>query len=778
MPDSAMPPTAADPAPQLAVRSPLPRPLTSFIGREGELEEIEALLARDDVQLVTLTGPGGVGKTRVALQLAARQRGQGAAVVYVPLSTVRDRDLVFPAIARSLGLHAGARERVAAQLIGALAGTHMLLVLDNVEQVADAAPDLAELLQACPNLTLLITSRVRLRLSGERIYALFPLPVPDDRQSVDLAALADLGAVRLFVARGQATNADFALTERNATAVSGICRRLDGLPLALELAAAKLPVLAPADLLARLEHRLAILTGGGRDLPDRQQTIRATIAWSHDLLSPGEQRFFRQMAVFIGGFTLAAAESVCAAASDGFSAIAGITALTDYSLVRLQPGDAVRYVMLETVREFALEQLAASGEEETVRAAHAHALLDLARAELPHTHKNESVEPIARLNAEIGNIRAALAWLAETGRTDELTALVTQLRWFWYLAYPPEGLRWFEHLLALPVGNEDPLLREIEFWVGKLAGRTDPESAEARSHLQRARALAQAAGDAVWEAEATFILGCAAEDAGEAPEADALLRAARELFAGLGNRRNVASTTYHLGIVACGRGDVTAAQELLTEARTMAATFDNWVLSAWCAGYLALIACDQGQPARAAGLLREYHGRIDPAIGQVQVWAMHFLAAAVLAARIGETDAAARLFGAMTTASQSDPRAWPESVVGDRVVASVRARLGDAAYDAAASAGQRMPVAEALAEIDALLAAVERLPAPAPKLPITVREQDVLRLLVEGKSDREIAAALYLSHRTVGNHVLHILTKLNVESRTAAATYAVRHGLV
>ena len=210
----------------------------------------------------------------------------------------------------------------------------------------------------------------------------------------------------------------------------------------------------------------------------------------------------------------------------------------------------------------------------------------------------------------------------------------------------------------------------------------------------------------------------------------------------------------------------------------MAATFDNWVLSAWCAGYLALIACDQGQPARAAGLLREYHGRIDPAIGQVQVWAMHFLAAAVLAARIGETDAAARLFGAMTTASQSDPRAWPESVVGDRVVASVRARLGDAAYDAAASAGQRLPVAEALAEIDALLAAVERLPAPAPKLPITVREQDVLRLLVEGKSDREIAAALYLSHRTVGNHVLHILTKLNVESRTAAATYAVRHGLV
>ena len=759
----------------------VPRPLTSFIDREAELAALEALLAQDDARLVTLTGPGGVGKTRIALALADRFLQRGDAVRYLPLATVRDPNLVLSFIAQRLLAHAGAREAVAAQLAAFLADKRLLLVLDNVEQIADAAPDLARLLERCPCLTLLLTSRVRLRITGERGFPILPLPTPDDTDALDPASLRSVSAIRLFVERARAAQPGFSLTVANAPVVAGICRRLDGLPLAIELAAARIRMLTPDELLTRLEQRLPLLTGGGRDLPERQRTIRATIAWSYDQLAPAEQRFFRQMAVFVGGFTLGAAEALVTAAGGDLDAMTGIATLVDHSLVRLQAGDGeARYLMLETVREFALAQLATSGEEEEVRRAHAHALLTLARQLMPDLSVHPAYEALARLDAEIGNIRAALTWLARTGRTDDLVALVLQLRWLWYFTYVPEGLRWYETLLAAPGIESHPALADIHRRAGQLATTLLPTSAQGMAHLARARELARAASDVAHEAEVTFLLGIAAEDAGDPETAEACFHEAGALWGRMNSAGDVAGVDYHLGIVAYGRGDLAAAIELLNRASSTATAAGDRMLSAWCSWYLALVACAEKAPIQAAAALGEYHHEADHMLSQSLHWAKHFAAAAVLAAAMGENETAARLYGAVMAESEQDPLGWPESVTVDRVAATVRARLGEEADDAARQAGAHMAAREVVAEIDRLLdrAAAAPVPRVASTLPVTPREHEVLHLIVEGKSNQQIADALYLSPRTVSTHITSILTKLGVDSRTAAASYAIRKGLV
>ena len=393
----------------------LPRSLTPLIGRDGDLAALAHLLA-GGARLITVTGPGGVGKTRLGLELARQVSPQyGDSVVWVPLAAVTDPALVLPALAAALQIRDTLGTSLGATLQQAIGATSMLLLLDNLEQVAAAAPDLAALLGACPQLTVLTTSRTPLQVRGEHAYPLAPLGVPqlDRVPRVDDVAVSP--AVQLFVARVQAVVPTFALTQAHTATVAGICRRLDGLPLALELAAVRVKVLGLTGLLARLDQALPLLTGGARDLPERQQTMRTTIAWSYDLLDPNTQALFRRLAVFRGGWTLEAAEVVGVDAHEDADAVLdGLARLVDASLVVADTtGSEPRYRMLEPVRQYAEEQLERSGEATAVRERHAMFFAALAAQAYGGLRSTAQVQWVARLDQEYPNLRAAMLWLVD-----------------------------------------------------------------------------------------------------------------------------------------------------------------------------------------------------------------------------------------------------------------------------------------------------------------------------------------------------------------------------
>jgi predicted ATPase len=427
--------------------------------------------------------------------------------------------------------------------------TSALLVLDNFEQVVAAAPLLADLLDASPRLSVLVTSRMRLRLSSEREIPIRPLALP----AGDTRAIASDpgGAVELFTARAQAVAPDFALTANNAATVAAICHRLDGLPLAIELAAARIKVLPPAALLTRLDQRLPLLTGGGRDLPARQQTMREAISWSYALLTPEQQAFFRQLAVFTGGFTLEAAAAVARGADAVPDVLEAVSSLVEQSLLPTVdgPGDQPRYLMLETVREFGLEQLAAAGEEATTR--DRHAAWCLAFVDHAWTGNRRIVHPevVDQMEAEHPNLRAALTWLDGAGRTTEFLALAAELGWFWYVGgHFHEGLGWLERALAANPGELTRTRAMALVEAGILAQVLDAPQAVA--YEEEARALARPLGHVYLEAEASVVLGLIAEDRGDYAEAAPLLAEAWELAIQSGDPWVPLVAQYHLGVVA------------------------------------------------------------------------------------------------------------------------------------------------------------------------------------------------------------------------------------
>jgi predicted ATPase/transcriptional regulator with XRE-family HTH domain len=420
----ALPAPVADSTP----RTNLPAVLSSFIGRERELTEVSALVATS--RLLTLTGSGGVGKTRLALAVGAAVRGQFPdGVWFVDLAPLRDAALLASAAAEACGVPETAGEPPTVQLVRFLYDKRLLLILDNFEHLVDAASQLTEILSAAPGVRALVTSRAALRRSGEQEYPVLPLPVPNLTQHEAAATLAQYPAVRLFIERMRSIRPDRALDDASMPVVAAICARLDGLPLAIELAAARTRLFPPGALLARLDRRLPLLAGGPRDLPQRQQTLRDAIIWSYDLLSPAEQRLFRRLAVFVGGCSVEAAEAVCEEPATahqgcrevqtstglGIDIVDGLASLVDKSLLYQDEGpDAEpRFTMLETIREFALEQLAASGEERVSRERHARYFLQMVESSGP-VLLGTGPHPF-RLAAEQGNIRAALRWLVAGG---------------------------------------------------------------------------------------------------------------------------------------------------------------------------------------------------------------------------------------------------------------------------------------------------------------------------------------------------------------------------
>ena len=433
--------SAAVPAPDHPAATNLPAAANRLLGRDEEVAALGALLARTDVRLVTLTGPGGIGKTRLAIGTAQKFAGAFAlACWFVDLSPQLEPSLVVPAIAHALGIPPSAGEAPLDAVKHFLRHRQVLLVLDNFEQVIAAAPEVRELLSAAPGLKVLVTSRIVLHLAGEYEYSVPPLSVPPTSDSADLSVLAQCASVALLLDRAGASGVQLALTPATAADVAAICRQLEGLPLAIELAAARCKLFAPGELLARLGHRLSLLTAGARDLPRRQQTLRATLDWSYQLLRPEEQILFARLSVFVGGFTLDAAESVCCA-RDAVSPVAAgqqdfldsIAALLDHSILRPveETAGARRFVMLETMREYAHEKLVAYGEDTALSERHASHFLAFAEQAEPLLWSAQQHVWYRRLIAEQGNFRAALCWWRSSDSCAPVARLGAALCWFW-----------------------------------------------------------------------------------------------------------------------------------------------------------------------------------------------------------------------------------------------------------------------------------------------------------------------------------------------------------
>lgn len=822
-----------------------PAPPTALLGRAQEVVALLALLRRPEVRLLTLTGPGGAGKTRLGLAVATQLLTHFANGVYwVALAALQSADLVLGSIAQGLGVKAMPDQPTLALLQSHLRNQQLLLVLDNFEHLATAAPQIAALLAAAPQLKVLITSRSVLHLTGEYEFPAPPLALPDLARLPAVEALTQYAAVALFVERARAAWPAFQLTTANAAAVAAICCRLDGLPLAIELAAARCKSLTPQTLLTRLttpagtrENQggglFQTLAGGPQDQPARQQTLRATIDWSYHLLTPAEQILLRRLAVFIGGWTLEAAEAICRAADEpaALSLLDGLTALLDQSLIQqeMMPTGEMRFSMLETIRHYMHEWLAASGEEAFLRQRHLRYYVALAEtAELALSGPEQGIW-LARLEQEQGNLRAALAASKELPDCAHFgLRLATALWWFWWVhGHVSAGRPWVENLLALTGSTQSAhahwharsTAHDRAAFLASAYGDYQQAQAASDANLALFRRLDDPHGIA-WS---RYSLGLVALVQGNFEEANVHYTAGLQQFRTLADTRGVAWTLNDLGALALLQGEYGKAAVYHAECLDLARQLGNPRDLAACLGNLATVAQAQGDQA----LAERYYGECLTIAQQASdtatiAVALHSLAQIAYTQR--NYDAAQRLFAeaaecyrqlgskvgfarclaglAATAWAQNQPtratRLWAvaavhhaniavrmdphERRVYEQSQAAVRTHLGEMAFTSAWTEGATMSLDQVLTAPEPKRANAAHTPAPptpaALPAALSEREVEVLRLLAQGLSYTAIAEHLVISPRTVNRHLTSIYTKLQVTSRHAATRFAIDHNLL
>ena len=768
-----------------------PLELASFVGREREISELEELLA-DDTRLLTLTGPGGSGKTRLALEVAAQIVEQFEdGVWWVELAPISDPDLVPQAVAQVLNVHEAYGRSLTDAIADDLRDLEILVALDNCEHLVGASARIAEtLLRSSPGLRILATSRETLGVGGEKTFPVAPLSLPDPLRPPAFEGLARYGAIKLFVERARAVAPGFELTEQNAPAVSRLCRRLDGMPLAIELAAARVRVLSVEQISSRLEDSFDLLRSGGRTGLPHHKTLRATIGWSHDLLSERGKVLFRRLSVFAGGFTLDAAERVCGGEDLGQDEVLELlTRLLDKSLILVTEQDgAARYRLLETVGQYASEKLEESGEAEPVKVRHAEHYLALAEEAAPELREQEAW--LERLHREHANFRAALYWALDSQderserRAEIGLRLATALAEgrFWNAYGPSEGRRWLESGLARSGNSSKPVRAKALGQAGWLAVY-EGDYRQAVALLEEGMALFKDLGDETGVATSLFYLGNMALHGGDRERARTLGLEAEALRRVLVDRQATGLLLLFSGMANQVEGDHDRAVGLFEESLTLNRELGDLRGIAMCLTGLGVSALEKHDPTRAA-VFYEEDLRVLRRLRDKTGTAYGLRGMACVAALRGDATRAARLWGAAE--ALGDAIGLPLSAFDrnhpdyESLLGAARSRSGDeAAWEAARAEGRAATSEQA---VEYALSTQDSAHAPSEDANVSSllseRETEILGLVAEGLTNPQIAQRLYLSPRTVGQHLRSIYRKLGVPSRAAAAREASERGLI
>ncbi len=772
----------------------IPTPRTSFVGREEALFAIRSLILDEEIRLVTLVGTGGSGKTRIAIEVAKSASDSfDLGGRFIPLAARRQPQLVVDAIAIGMSVARAEGADPFAAIVDSLGSQTILLILDNMEHLLEATIDVGRLLDTCPGLTVLATSRKPLNMSGERLYRVGPLSLPASDSPMDLAEVFASEAGKLFIERARLVNDDHAFSDTDAPTIAGICTKLDGLPLAIELATPRMRILTLTSLLAQLDARLPLLNQGPIDAPVRHQTLREAIAWSYDLLNNHQQRCFRRMSICVGGFTLEAAEAIGNSDPHDSCLESGetldhVSILLDSSLIdrSAENQDEPRFTFLETIREFGLEQLRLNGELEEVSRLHSVYYQQLAQRTRPLIEGRDGPMALNVFESEHANIRKALKWFLDKEDVPHAVRLTRDLWKFWWVRqHVAEARSWMAQTLALAGDDESEGVVEILYGAGVTA-LSQGDIDEATRCVDRGLSTARKNNDHDWSAAHHILLAHIEDHNGNlerarvALEKGIVLSRLNDPPGSIGEHRtamlNALAVTLH------ELGDDEGALGLAEESHSIFdRRGDHWGL-ARAMSTIAEVASAAGDFQRAIPdkqeCVRLFHETGDPRATALAIGDL-----AGLAARTGQPSTAIRLFGAVESIRQQTNGdelsvARPGYLA---LIQAARAAVGERFADLAWNEGRELTLGQAVQEALALSmprsgqsGRNQRTGQPV----LTRRELDVLRLVATGATDQQIADSLFIASRAVTTHVTSILGKLNVENRTAAAALATRTGLV
>jgi predicted ATPase/DNA-binding CsgD family transcriptional regulator len=752
----------------------VPAELSSFVGRERERETI--LLRLSKARLLTLVGPGGIGKTRLALRVAADVLANYAHGVWlVELASVTEPASVARAVASVVGVREASGRLLMPQVVEALRARQLLLILDNCEHLIDACTELVhELLRGCAHVQVLATSREALGVPGEMRIRVPPLAVPGP--TTDPSELQAAESIQLFAQRAEAVSTTFVLDAETTPTIVEICRRLDGIPLAIELAAARVRLLSPSQMVPRLADRFSLLSSPRRDRPVRQQTLRSTIAWSYDLLGHSDQALFRCLAVFAGGCSLDAIAALREGPS-GVEVVRGIASLADRSLLEvIDVAGERRVTMLETIREFALECVHAASEELVARDRHLAFFLALAETIDPQLHGSAQAEFADRLEREHENLRAAMSWSLRSEQPQLGLRLAIALRYFWKMhGHHREGRDWLQALLdrSAAVAPADVRGRALNALGYLEAMQAEYEPAEA--HLEQGLHLGRQVADVAIVAFSRRYLGFIANARADFVAAREHLEHSFALYQEMGYEREAGAFSLYLGDTALGERDYSRAERLFADSSVQLRQLGDTTLLPYPLRRLAQLALMRRDTERATRLCLESLA-LNRAVGDPQGIAACLVGLGAIAVTTLNPERAARLLGAAdgllasveTELLPHDHRQYEDAL------ATARAQLGAVAFERAWASGRQLDADAAIAD-----ASTEPRPRREPGLgKLTPREREVLRLVATGQTNSEIGAALVLSEQTVARHLANIYPKIGARRRADAVAFALRNGLV